>query len=359
MNLGFFMMPLHPPAKDRTQCFDEDLEFVERAEDLGFVEGWVGNHESLPWEPIAGNDIFLSAAFQRTKTIRLGPGVIIMPHNHPVKVASSIALLDHLSHGRMYFGFGQSGVPTDMELFNITDPKTQGLMTVECLDMVLKLWSTPPPYEFKGQFWTIKNQSVVPEFGNGELLKPLQKPHPPIGTSIVRAPSIGAKMAGARGYIPMSTNLVAPRIVKAHWESYADGAREAGQPEAKRSIWRVCRNVFIGESDDEAFDFAYNSALADSYIYLRSLFAGYKMLDLMKTDPGITDEQVDREYLVRNLCLLGTVDTVSQQLQDLYDNLGGFGTLLMTTNDWDDKAKWINSIERLAKEVIPAMPNPH
>ena len=357
MNLGFFMMPVHPPEKDRTQCFNEDLEFIELAESLGFVEGWVGNHESLPWEPIAGNDIFLSAAFQRTKTIRLGPGVIIMPHHHPVKVASSIALLDHLSNGRMYFGYGQSGVTTDMELFNITDPKTQGLMTVECLDMVLKLWSTPPPYEFKGQFWTIKNQSVVPEFRIGEVLKPLQKPHPPIGTSIVRGPSMGAKMAGARGYIPISTNLVAPRILKAHWKSYAEGAREAGRHEPKRSIWRVCRNVFIGDSDEEAYDFAYNSALADSYMYLRGFFAGGNMLDLIKADPEMPDEKVDREYMVRNLCLLGTVDTVTQQLQDLYNYLGGFGTLLMTTNDWDDKTKWVNSIERLSKEVIPILPN--
>ena len=358
MNLGFFMMPLHPPAKDRTQCFDEDLEFVERAEDLGFVEGWVGNHESLLWEPIAGNDIFISAAFQRTKTIRLGPGVIIMPHNHPVKVASTIALLDHLSHGRMYFGYGQSGVPTDMELFNLTDPKIQGLMTVECLDMVLKLWTTPPPFEFEGQFWTIKNQSVVPEFGIGELLQPLQKPHPPIGTSIVRGPSMGAKMAGERGYMPLSTNLVTPKTVKAHWESYAEGALEASQTEADRSIWRVCRNVFIGDSDEEAFEFACNSALGDSFMYLRNLFAHYKMLDLMKADPDTPDDQVDREYLIKNLCISGTVDTVTQGLQELYDYLGGFGTLLMISHDWDDKAKWVNSMERLAKEVIPALPTP-
>ncbi len=67
------MMPVHPPEKDRTQCFNEDLEFIELAESLGFVEGWVGNHESLPWEPIAGNDIFLSAAFQRTKNHTAGP----------------------------------------------------------------------------------------------------------------------------------------------------------------------------------------------------------------------------------------------------------------------------------------------
>ena len=72
MQLGFFMMPLHPPEKSRTECFAEDLEFVVHADELGFTEGWIGQHHTLEWEPIPSNDVFIAYCLPQTKNIRLG-----------------------------------------------------------------------------------------------------------------------------------------------------------------------------------------------------------------------------------------------------------------------------------------------
>ena len=69
MKLGLFMMPLHPPEKSRTQCFDEDIEAVVHAESLGFTEAWIGQHHTVAWEPIPANDIFISNLLPRTRTI--------------------------------------------------------------------------------------------------------------------------------------------------------------------------------------------------------------------------------------------------------------------------------------------------
>ena len=91
MKLGMFMMPLHPPAKDRTACFDEDIEQVVRGEALGFTEAWIGQHHSVAWEPIPSNDLFIANLLPRTSTIRLGTGVSILPHHHPVNVAVRLA----------------------------------------------------------------------------------------------------------------------------------------------------------------------------------------------------------------------------------------------------------------------------
>ena len=74
MNLGLFMMPLHPPEKSRTECFEEDIELVVRADELGFSEAWIGQHLSLAWEPIPSNDLFIATVIPRTRRIRLGTG---------------------------------------------------------------------------------------------------------------------------------------------------------------------------------------------------------------------------------------------------------------------------------------------
>ena len=208
MKLGLFMMPLHPPEKSRTVCFEEDIELVVRADELGWSEAWVGQHLTLEWEPIPANDIFIATVIPRTKQIQLGTGVTIVPQHHPVNVAVRLAMLDHLSHGRLSCGFGQGGVPTDWELFDLPDGRTQGLMTVEGIDMVVKLWTTEPPFDFKGDFWHIKVEHPVPEMNMGRILRPYQTPHPQVAMSIVKGSSMAARMAGQRGYKPLSTSLV-------------------------------------------------------------------------------------------------------------------------------------------------------
>ena len=73
MHLGIFMMPLHPPEKDRTQCFEEDIELVTRADELGFTEIWVGQHHTVAWEPIPSNDLFIANVLPRTCLLYTSP----------------------------------------------------------------------------------------------------------------------------------------------------------------------------------------------------------------------------------------------------------------------------------------------
>jgi alkanesulfonate monooxygenase SsuD/methylene tetrahydromethanopterin reductase-like flavin-dependent oxidoreductase (luciferase family) len=202
VKLGLFMMPVHPPEKPRTQCFEEDIELILRAEELGFAEAWIGQHHTLAWEPIPSNDVFIENVFPRTRTIRLGTGVSIIPQHHPANVALRLALLDHLSHGRLNCGFGQGGVPTDHELFGLPDSKTQGLMTLEGIDMILRLWQAEAPSSSRDNSGRSRSTILNPELGMGELLRPYQKPHPPIAMSVIKADSMAARLAGVRGYLP-------------------------------------------------------------------------------------------------------------------------------------------------------------
>lgn len=356
MKLGTFMMPLHPPEKDRTLGFEEDIEFIVRADELGFTEAWIGQHHTLAWEPIPSNDVFIANVLPRTKNIRLGSGVSILPQHHPVNVAVRLAYLDHLSRGRINCGFGQGGVPTDWGLFDLPDPGTQGLMTVESIDMILKLWQTDPPFEFKGDFYNIKLEGGNPELGIGELLQPYQKPHPPIGMSIIRGQSRAANMAGERGYIPISTNVVSGSTLGEHWQTYCNGAASAGQPEPDREIWRVSRSIFIDETTEAAWERASNGALAGSMAYLRWLINSANMLSVLKGDPEMPDEDVTVEYMLKNLCIIGDKEECLRRLHGLWEETGGFGTLLMIAHDWDDKERWLACMETLANEIVPALP---
>lgn len=356
MKLGMFMMPLHPPRKDRTTCFEEDLEAVVMADELGFAEAWIGQHHSVAWEPIPANDLFIANALPRTRRIRLGTGVSIVPQHHPVNIAVRLAFLDHLSRGRINCGFGQGGVPTDWGLFDLPDPKTQGLMTVEGIDLVLKLWAADPPFDFRGDYWRVRLTDPVPALGIGQLLKPYQKPHPPIAMSMVKGTSQAARMAGSRGYIPLSTNLVPAATVAQHWQTYCDGAQQAGRGTPDRAIWRVSRSLYVGSSRAEAEEHAAGGTLRQSFEYLVQVLGSLGQLSLMKRDPALPDAAVTPDYCLRELCIVGDAAGVTEQLRALHDELGGFGTLLMIAHDWDDKPKWLASMARLARQVVPKLP---
>lgn len=357
MQLGYFLMPLHPPGKDITLCFEEDLELIVRAEALGYTEAWIGQHHTVAWEPIPANEVFISNAMARTSTITFGTGVTIAPFHHPVNVAVRLALLDHLSRGRLICGFGQTGIPTDISLFDLPlDPRTLGLMTVESINMVIKLWTTDAPFDFKGDFWHIHIDETRPEIAMGQILRPYQKPHPPVAMAVLKGTSMAARMAGQRGFLPVSTNLAPATTLAQHWKTYCAGALEAGREAPKRSDWRVARNIFVGETTEDAIDFALNSAFGRSFDYLIQLM-GPGRLDNMKEDPEMPDEEVTPEYVVRRLAIVGDADECIRRLQEIEKLTGGIGTLLAIAHDWDDKPRWLRSMELLKNEVMPAFPD--
>ena len=167
---------------------------------------------------------------------------------------------------------------------------------------------------------------------------------------------MAARTGGQRGYIPISINLAPAHKVKRQWELYCEGAAEGGQPEPDRLNWRVSRSIFVGESDEEARAHALNGPFAGSLVYLRGMLKAAGMLDLLKQDPEMPDDAIDAEYIIDNIAIVGSVDTVTRKLQDLYDATGGFGSLLMIAHDWDDRTKMRRSMELMAREVIPQLP---
>ena len=106
LRFGYFVAPFHRSGTNPTLALQRDLEFVEHLDALGFDEVWFGEHHSAGSEIISSPEIFIAAAAQRAKRIRLGTGVISLAYHNPLWVADRLMLLDHLPHGRVIGGVG-------------------------------------------------------------------------------------------------------------------------------------------------------------------------------------------------------------------------------------------------------------
>lgn len=359
MELGLFMMPLHPADRPLQDTLRENTEKALLAEKLGFAEAWVGEHFSATTEPVSSPLIFLASLLPQTTRIRLGTGVINLPNHHPAIVAAEVALFDHLSNGRLLFGIGPGGLASDFELFGNEDPQARGEKMLEGIETVLKIWSQDPPYRIPGKYWDIKlTDAVVPELGIGFMAKPLQKPHPQIALSAMSPFSGSVKTAAIRGWSPISANFIPDYSVASHWKKYLEGC-EAAKREPNGADWRVARNVVIAPTDAEARDRALDPAGSTHYYfrYLWEVLVRGNYSVAMKPDPKMPDAEVTVEQLIDAIVIHGSPDTVAQKLKALRERVGPFGTLLLAGMDWSgpNRAWEQESMRLLAEKVMPAL----
>lgn len=355
MQLGYFTMPSHPPERDLREGNEWDLQTLRWLDELGFAEAWIGEHHTTPWEPNPSPDLLIVEAFRQTKNLRIGPGGFLLPYHHPAELANRLAFLDHLSQGRLNFGVAASGLPSDWAQFNVDG--TSGVnreMTREALDIVLRLWSDEESFHYEGKFWKVDKPArmyttLVPH------LRPRQLPHPPIGVAGLTPGSSTLKLAGERGFLPMSLNL-SIGYVGSHWQAYEEGARSAGRT-PKRSDWRISREVFVAETDEEAFRLSAGSMMGRMEDeYLLPLFKEFQFTHLFKHDPEVPDADVNAAYCARHNWLIGSPATVAEKLEGMFRQVGGFGTLLVLGFDYvENPQAWHNSLRLLATEVMPRL----
>lgn len=187
MQFGLFYEHQSPapftPEGDQ-KIFNNALDELELADGLGYDYVWFVEHHFLEeYSHSSAPEVFLGALTQRTKRIRLGLGICVMPPkiNHPVRVAERIASLDLLSGGRIDWGTGESGTALELEGFGVdVDTKKDAWReaTEQCANMM-----TMTPYPgFEGEFFSMPTRNIVP--------KPLQKPHPPLWVACSRRDTI-------------------------------------------------------------------------------------------------------------------------------------------------------------------------
>ena len=355
MNFGLFMMPLHPPRRSIAESYDRDIEILVQTDRLGYHEAWIGSHMTETWETAPVPELLIAKALALTERIVLATGVTLLPLHHPVDTAHRIAMLDHMARGRFYWGIGVRGIATDMGLYgldskNMDTVREQGR---EALEVILGLWAAEDGrFGYEGKYYQVHAPETDRELGRGLYFKPYQKPHPPIGVAASSPTSDTMRLAGERGWIPMCAPNLLPDQLNGLWQMMEEGAASSGQ-KADRHQWRVTKDVYVGETPKSAREEA-RVVLGEPFTeHQLPIFKSGGMLARIKPDPSLPDEAIDVDYMMDNVWIVGDPQECADKIRELYQDVRGFGTLLLTTHDPDDISLEHRSLRLLVEEVGP------
>jgi alkanesulfonate monooxygenase SsuD/methylene tetrahydromethanopterin reductase-like flavin-dependent oxidoreductase (luciferase family) len=152
-------------------AFDESLAQMQAAEDLGFDAVWLAEiHFQKDRSVLAAPLVVAAALASRTRRVKIGIAVQVLPLSHPLRLAEDVATVDHLTRGRLEFGIGRSGLPGHYQGFNIPYAESRGRF-LETLDILRLAW-TQERFSYEGQYFQFRDVCIMP--------KPYQKPHPPL-----------------------------------------------------------------------------------------------------------------------------------------------------------------------------------
>jgi alkanesulfonate monooxygenase SsuD/methylene tetrahydromethanopterin reductase-like flavin-dependent oxidoreductase (luciferase family) len=161
------------------------------------------------------------------------------------------------------------------------------------------------------------------------------------------------KLAGERGFLPLSLNLN-PAYVSSHWDSVEAGARKSGRT-PWRGDWRLVREVFVAETDEEAWRLSVGSMMGRMMgEYFLPLLSNFGFKEYLKHSPEVADSDVTVEYCAKHNWIVGSPKTVTEKLEKVYHEVGGFGQILVFGFDYKDQPEaWRTSLGMLQTEVLP------
>jgi alkanesulfonate monooxygenase SsuD/methylene tetrahydromethanopterin reductase-like flavin-dependent oxidoreductase (luciferase family) len=353
MRYGMFMQPSHPPHREVADGIEQDLRIIEWCDELGYSEVWVGEHLTAPWEPYPACDLILAQAIPRTQQITLCAGAYVVPFYHPAALALRIAQLDHMARGRFICGIAAGSIATDFALLGVDAMSGQQRdMMRDAIEIMLRLWADPDhEWTYEGKHWTVANPAPFLAFHSH--MQPFQRPHPPIGIAGLSPRSDSIRFAGEQGFIPLSLTFNASYL-RDHWNVMEEGAASAGRS-CDREDWRVIRDVFVAETDAEARQWVRSSHWAGMWLEQNlPLLKAFDWLQFVKHDPAVPDDDVDIDYLIDALWMVGSPETVAAKIQETHEVLGGFGTIVVNKYDYGETPDaYRRSLELLANEVMP------
>lgn len=332
MKFGIFMAPFHPIETNPTLALQQDLELIQWLDALGYDEAWIGEHHSAGWEIIASPEIMIGIAADRTKRIMLGTGVTSLPYHHPLMVADRMVQLDHLTRGRAMLGCGPGALASDAYMMGI-EPTTQRPRMEEALEAIIRL--------LDGETVTMKTDWFELREARLQLL-PYSNPCFPIAVASALSPS-GMIAAGKHGVGVLSLGLNTtgdPGGIGAQWQIAEETAAKHGQV-MDRAQWRLVKSFHIAETREQAFRDVEEGERRETVSYFQQTLGLPPGPDTLK------------EIVERGIALVGTPADAIAMIEQLQEESGGFGGLLIRAGDWAGREAMLHSYELLAREVMP------
>ncbi|MCH2597447.1 MAG: LLM class flavin-dependent oxidoreductase [Pirellulales bacterium] len=335
MKYGIFLAPFHDLKENPTQAMQRDMWLLEYLDELGYAEAWVGEHHSGGFEIISCPEVFIAAAAERTKHIKLGTGVVSLPYHHPFMVAGRATQLAHMTRGRFMLGVGPGALVGDAYRMGI-DPEAQRRMMNESLDVIVKLMDGET-VSMKSDWFEAKDAHLQ--------IPPFTTPRTEMAVACARSPS-GALAAGKHGLGMLSIGGTNDEALIHHannWRMCEEEAAENGKTVSRKN-WRLVTLMHIAETREEARRNV-EYGLEDFATYFKDI----------STFP-IVPHEIDNayEYLMENRgAVIGTPDDAIEYIETLLEGSGGFGSLMQLAHNWADWEATKRNYELIARYVMP------
>jgi limonene 1,2-monooxygenase len=341
------MAPFHPAGVSPTVLLDGDLELIEHLDKLGYDEAWVGEHHSAGSEIIASPEIFIAAAAQRTRRIKLGTGVISASYHNPLWIAERAVQLDHMTKGRFILGLGPGALPSDAAMIGLDMTQTRELLE-DAVEVITRLMRSPEPVSFQNSRWTLRDARLH--------LRPYSHPHPEIVIAAVASPS-GPRLAGRYGHGLLSigaTTAAGFDVLGLHWGVMEERAAHYGAT-VDRNAWRLVGLMHLAETREQAYQDVEHGML-DWFDYFQHTAA----FPQMSVGTGTTVRECIDFVNQSGLGTIGSPEDAVTQIERLQSQSGGgFGAYLQLAHDWAAPAARFRSYDLFARQVAPRFQGQH
>jgi alkanesulfonate monooxygenase SsuD/methylene tetrahydromethanopterin reductase-like flavin-dependent oxidoreductase (luciferase family) len=348
MKVGLFSELQCPPDKSVPQAYDDLVEEAVIADQSGFGTYWLAElHFVRDFSVMAAPQLVAATMAAKTRRLRLGIAVFLLPVHHPLRLAEEAATLDILSDGRLDFGAGR-GHPFTRVYEGFEVPASESRQRFdECLEIVRRAW-TEPRLTYRGKFNSFDDFELLP--------KPLQKPHPPIYIGVGSPESFLS--AGDKGYNLLCPAQVIPLpALKEMIAGYRERARGAGHPLASLRV-AMLLPVFVAENQKEAesvprtsFMRYYETAgrIGAEFIRRQGLSEQFKIYEGIGSFIG----SMSYERLLRDHAVVGEPASVRERLAALGEEFGLDEIVAWVNMGGLDHEKIVSSMKLLGEKVIP------
>ena len=347
VHVGLFVEEMRQGAT-QTSAFRDIFDTAERADALGIDCVWLGEIHFTPTRSVISASLQVASAIAgRTRRVRVGTAVQVLPLNHPLRIAEEVATVDHISEGRFEFGIGRSGVVRTYDIYGVPYAESQARFR-EALEIIRRGW-TGEPFSYEGEFYRVKDAVVTP--------RPYQVPHPPIRMATTSDETF--PMAGQMG-LPIFVGLRTTEIpdLQAQLAPYRQAWREAGPPGQPSVYLRI--PVYVSTTDKGAVEEPRESLTA---FFQRQTELARAAVGRAGAGPADRRRfQAERmaslsyEDILEKKVAFGTAKSVIERLRWLRDELGLDGIVAeLNPGGRIPLELETKSLELLARDVVPAL----
>jgi alkanesulfonate monooxygenase SsuD/methylene tetrahydromethanopterin reductase-like flavin-dependent oxidoreductase (luciferase family) len=320
------------------ELYENRLQLVEAYERAGIHGYHIAEHHSTPLGMGASPGIFMSAVAQRTKTIRFGPLVYLLPFYHPIRLIEEICMLDQMSKGRFELGIGRGVSPFETKFYGLDFAQTQGIYH-EAFQLVMKGLAAAQGEEltFEGKYFNFKDVPM--------LLRPVQKPHPPLWYGLTTPDNAAWPAQNGVNVVVIGLRDTVKACVARYREEHA----KAGRDPKKIPLMGMSKHVVVAETDAEAMRIASRAykMWRDSFVWL------FKRNNTEPRIVGVLPETFEELMKIGN-GVAGSPATVRNWIAEEVQATGinyfvswlAFGDLTLAESK--------RSLDLFAREVMPA-----